>query len=155
MLASTLANLGAAYQELGQHEKAKDVLERALKIKEQHYGQEHFKVVKTLGNLGAAYGQLEDYDNAKNIFERAVNSKVMHYGQGSVEVAITLYNLALAHGELGEYQKAADLPVFEDHFGAHYDRCNDVRQAIDWATRSNGAFNHLDGRRLEVVADGL
>ena len=60
-----------------------------------------------------------------------------HYGHGSVEVAITLYNLALAHGvNLGEYLQAAEmlervLPVYEDHFGAHHDRCNDVRRAID------------------------
>ena len=82
------------------------------------------------------YRELEDYKKAKDILERAVNINVKHCGHGSVEVAITLHNLALAHGCLGEHEKAFEmlqrvLPVFEDHFGAHDDRCNDVRRAID------------------------
>ena len=141
VLASTMVNLGAALLHLGQYEKAKDVLERALKIQEQHHDQDHFEVAKTLTNLGCVYGRLCDYDKAKNILERVVNIKVKHYGQDSVDVATTLYNLALTHWSLGEYEKAAEmwervLPVYEDHFGAHHDRCNDVRRAIDWATRS-------------------
>ena len=64
----------------------------------------------------------------------------MHYGHDNVEVAITLYNLAVTHWPLGEYQKAAKmlesvLPVYEDHFGAHHDRCNDVKRAIDRFSR--------------------
>ena len=103
-----------------------------------------------LVNLGIAYRKLKDYEKAKDVLERAslkinerhaVNINVKHYGHGSVEVAMTLSNLARAHGKLGEYQEAAEmlqrvLPVFEDHFGAHHDWCNDVRQALDEATRS-------------------
>ena len=62
-------------------------------------------------------------------------------GTVAFEVAITLYNLAAAHKNLVEYQKAAEmlervLPVYEDHYGAHHDRCNDVKRAIDLVTRS-------------------
>ena len=85
-------NLGIAFLDLGDFEKAKDVLERVVKMKERHYGQEHFVVAKALTNLATAYGELEDYDKAKNILERAVNINVKHYGHGSVEVAILLYN---------------------------------------------------------------
>ena len=74
---------------LGQYDKAKEVLERALKIKEQHYGQEHFEVVKTLTNLGSTYRELKDYEKARDVLEQALKIKEQHYGQDHYEVATT------------------------------------------------------------------
>ena len=152
----TWANVGIAYRNLGQYEKAKELFERALKIQEQHYGQDHFEVARTLTNLATAYGELKDYDKAKDVLERALKINERHYGHGSVEVAITLSNLARAHGKLGEYKEAAEmlqrvLPVFEDHFGAHHDWCNDVRQALDEATRSKWCVRVPMVTRLQLL----
>ena len=94
-------NLGPAYEMLGDNEKTKDVVERVLKIFEQHYGQDHFAVAKALENLGAAYGNLGDYDMTKKFFERAVNIKVKHFCEDYVDVATILHNLAVAHVMLG------------------------------------------------------
>ena len=58
--------------------RPKTSLEQALKIKDQHYGQDNYEVATTSTSLGAAYTNLEDYDKAKDIIERAVNIKVMH-----------------------------------------------------------------------------
>ena len=41
---------------LGDYSQQKDLLERALRILEQHYGKEHPEVAKTLANLGNAHG---------------------------------------------------------------------------------------------------
>ena len=60
-----LRNLGIAHQILGEYEKAKDVLERALNIDEKHCGQDHIEVAITLTNLGNVYSKLGDYDKAK------------------------------------------------------------------------------------------
>ena len=57
-MASTLVNLGIAYRELADYDKAKDILERALNIEEQHFGQGHFEVAKTITTLGNVYGRL-------------------------------------------------------------------------------------------------
>eukprot|EP00971_Amphidinium_carterae_P115375 2284955-Amphidinium_carterae.1 len=47
-----LTNLGNAYGSLGDAFKKRDFLERALRIKESHYGPEHPDVAITLTNLG-------------------------------------------------------------------------------------------------------
>ena len=138
---TTLTNLANVYGSLGDQSKEKELLEWALKIDMQHYGTNHYQVAITLTSLGAAYMELGDHDKAKDIFERALNIKLWHFGEDHIQVAITLHNLAMTHGLLGEYEKAAEilervLLVYEDHFGAHRGRCNDVRRAIDWATRS-------------------
>jgi hypothetical protein len=42
-----LGNLGNAYGNLGDQQKKKQLLERALAIKEQHYGSDHVNVAIT------------------------------------------------------------------------------------------------------------
>ena len=42
-MAITLTNLGNAYGSLGDHAKKRDMLERALAIKERAYGRDHAK----------------------------------------------------------------------------------------------------------------
>ena len=48
------------------------MLERALKIKEAHYGPDHPEVAKTLANLGNAYGELGDAAKSRHMLERAL-----------------------------------------------------------------------------------
>ena len=53
--ALVLMQLGSAYGSLGDAARERDLLERALRIKEREYGREHRTVVVTLTNLGSAY----------------------------------------------------------------------------------------------------
>ena len=81
-------NLANAYGCLGDPRKKKDLLERALKIEEKHYGREHFEVAKILGNLGNAYGDLGEHNKKKDLLERALEIKERHFGEDHFEVAI-------------------------------------------------------------------
>ncbi|UPA54719.1 tetratricopeptide repeat protein [Wolbachia pipientis] len=59
-VARTLANLGIAYDALGNPQKAKKLLEWALPILEKYYGSDHLTVAIILENLGIVYGALGD-----------------------------------------------------------------------------------------------
>ena len=87
----------------------KDLLERALRILEQHYGKEHPQVATTLTNLGNAHGSLGDHRQQKDLLERALRIKEQHYGKEHPEVAITVYNLRVAHDSLGNLCRAKEL----------------------------------------------
>ena len=76
-MATTLNNLGVAHGKLGNYARERDLLEEALKIKEVHYGKEHFKVATTLKNLAATYGELGD-DKKKDLLERALKIREAH-----------------------------------------------------------------------------
>ena len=103
--------------------KQKDLLERALEIEEQHFGEEHFEVAKTLSNLGNAYGKLGDPRKQKDLLERALKILMKNTsGEEHFEVAITLGNLGIAYGQLGEHNMKKDLlerslKILEQHFG--------------------------------------
>ena len=83
-------NLGNAYGNLGDHAKARDMLERALAIKERAYGRDHPEVAITLGNLGNAYGDLGDHAKKRDMLERALAIQERAYGRDHPKVAITL-----------------------------------------------------------------
>ena len=74
-VATLLTHLSNAHGKLGEYSQQKDLLERALKIKEQHYGKEHPSVAVTLTNLASAHGSLGEYSQQKDLLERALKIK--------------------------------------------------------------------------------
>ena len=78
-VALTLWNLCNTYHGLKDHGKAKEVYERALKIKEQHYGKDHFDVAITLYNLALTHGCLEDQRRKVDLL-RVLSVFKNHYG---------------------------------------------------------------------------
>ncbi len=74
-MAPTLTNLGNAYGSLGDTQKKRDLLERALAIEERHYGLDHPNVAIILTNLGNAYGSLGDTQKSRDLLERALAIK--------------------------------------------------------------------------------
>ena len=120
-VAVTLADLGNAHGDLGDYSQQKDLLERALIIKEQHYGKDHLEAARTLYNLSNAHGDLGDYGQKKDLLERALIILEQHYGKDHPEVAMTLDNLGNAHGYLGDYSQQKDLLeraliILEQHY---------------------------------------
>ncbi|KAH8070286.1 hypothetical protein JL720_11847 [Aureococcus anophagefferens] len=100
-----LHNLGNAYVDLGDDAKSRELLERALAIKEREYGCDHESVAKTLTNLGNAYGDLGDYAKKRNFLARARDQRA-RVRPRHVDVAITLFNLG-TRGDLGDDARSA------------------------------------------------
>ena len=67
------------YSRLGDRTRARDLLERALKIREAHYGKDHFEVARTLIEL--AVDMDGDHTRARDLLERALKIKEAHYGK--------------------------------------------------------------------------
>ncbi|WP_438456569.1 tetratricopeptide repeat protein [Wolbachia endosymbiont of Kerria lacca] len=113
------------YSDLGNPEKQKELLERALPILEKYYGGENVEVAITLGNLGNAYGDLGNPEKQKELLERALAIEEKYYGGEHVEVASTLGNLGNAYGALGNPEKQKELleralPILEKYYGGEH-----------------------------------
>ena len=93
-MAQTLTNFGNAYGDLGDHAKSRDVLERALAIKERAYGRDHPDVAITLGNLGMAYGELGDAAKKREYVTRTL--KIFEGAYGPDHPHATFYREELA-----------------------------------------------------------
>jgi tetratricopeptide (TPR) repeat protein len=104
-----LNRIADGYESLGNADKKRELLERALAIKERHYGLDHPEVAMTLTNLGNAYGALGDTKKKRELLERALAIEERHYGLDHPDVAITLTNLGNAYGKLGDTKKKRKL----------------------------------------------
>ena len=79
-VAITLTNLGIAYGDLGDNTMKKDLLERALEMKEKHFGREHVEVAITLYNLALAHGALGDRGKKARILIKVLPIFERHFG---------------------------------------------------------------------------
>ena len=85
-----MGNLGNAYGDLGDAAKERELLERALKIDEAYFGEDHKEVAITLTNLGNAYGDLGDAAKERELLERALKILEAYFGEDHKDVAIIL-----------------------------------------------------------------
>jgi tetratricopeptide (TPR) repeat protein len=65
--ANVLNNVGAIYSKLGNRDKAIDLLEKALKLKEEYYGNNHLECAKVLVALSSAHGTFGDHIKEKEL----------------------------------------------------------------------------------------
>ena len=133
---STLTNLGNSYGDLGDHAKKRDMLERAIAIKERAYGRDHSEVASTLANLGTHTACLETPPRRETCMERSLAIEERTYGGDHIELAITLWNLAEANGELGDTVKQREileraLVINESAYGPDHSETVDCREALE------------------------
>lgn len=60
MTADTIVNLAVACISLEEFEKGKEFLDRALRIQNKHYGDDHIVTAITYRNLGMVYRLMKD-----------------------------------------------------------------------------------------------
>lgn len=81
-LASTLTSLGVFFAEITHDaEQQKFHFDRALKIQEKYYGEQHIEVALSLENLGNANKKLGDTSQAKKQLNRALSINKKIFGQ--------------------------------------------------------------------------
>ena len=106
-VASIFHSLGNIYGKLEEVEKGCDFLKKALDIKEQGYGMNHYELITTLICLSETYLKLGEYSKACSLLERVLLIQQGHYGTDSFQVGFTLDSLGKVCGILGDYEKAS------------------------------------------------
>ena len=95
----------------------RQMLLKALVIKDKHYGEQSPQVAQTLNNLANAYMNLGDFTTQKELLERALKIEESQYlqiflgkfGYDPLEIGVTLTNLGNAHYSLKDYSKAKEV----------------------------------------------
>jgi len=107
---ATLMNtMGLVYQNLGLYEQANLLLEKALSIRRQIYGDEHPKVAESMGNLAGLMYDQNDYKAAEPLLRESLEMNRKLFGDEHIAVASCLNNLAFILSDRGEYAEAEDL----------------------------------------------
>ena len=111
--AVVLGYLGNCYKHFGEYEKALELLQQALTIKESLNAT--LEVGKTLNHLGLVYWEMGEYEQAVQQFSRAL-AKAEAANDNKLRAAL-LNNLSLVYDEQGAYRKS--LEQYEQALALH------------------------------------
>ncbi|OTY05615.1 tetratricopeptide repeat protein [Bacillus thuringiensis] len=137
--------LGKLLTNLGQFNKAKELLFRALDIDVTLYNQNHFYVGRDYNSIGVLYTSMGEYKEAENYFQKSVdidqfngtnridlliNLASLKYKQGFLHEAAQLYRNVMRNIEKNkDIEKNELLPVIYINFGSLLNDLGEYEQA--------------------------
>lgn len=136
-----LNNLGVTWKRSGDFQKALEIYETSLALREEVRGPDHPDVASSLNNIANVLIHLGDYAGAIECNRRALSIREAYYGPMNDWVAESLNNLATVLGYAGEYEEALEVQeraveVFAETLGPDHERY--------WAGQSNLAILYSD-----------
>lgn len=108
-LAKSLNNLGAVYHAQGKFGLAEEAYQKALELKVQLFGEEHFETAPCYQNLAAVHSARVQYDKAEPLYLKAISIKEKHYGESSEELLTPLKNLLMLFDKMERKEEAEPL----------------------------------------------
>jgi tetratricopeptide (TPR) repeat protein len=109
--ASSLSNLAALYQALGDYDKALPLFEQARDLRKKLLTENHPDYAASLDNLAGLYQARAEYAKALPLYEQARDLYKKLLTENHPIYATSLNNLALLYRDMGDYAKA--LPLCE------------------------------------------
>jgi hypothetical protein len=106
--AATLQSMGAAYGEMGSHDTAIMLYERALRIRKDTLGL-HPTIAGTIQNMGAVYGDKGQNKKAIELYEQALRIYERTVGRMHRDTADAILHMSTSYAYLGELVKAEKL----------------------------------------------
>lgn len=109
VLSEICSNIGVAYNDLAQPDKALEMHQKALVLRKETVGKTHPSVAECLNNLGAVFFARGALQKAAEHYEQALELLVESAGgrEEGPYMALTLYNIGVSRARLGQPREAA------------------------------------------------
>lgn len=106
VLGPLLNETGLYFHEVGEFNKSRNILEKALLMTEKVYGINHPEIAAITSNLGGVLQDFGDLQGAKKVFERVITINEKIYEPDNPRVSTGFNNLGLVLRDLGDFQGA-------------------------------------------------
>ncbi len=116
------ATIGRVYEKMGLFDEAIPFVEKALKSRRLHLGEEHVEVANSLGNLGDLHRKMGKFSEAEPYLKRTLEIREQLDGPSHPNVAQSLNLLAVLYYHSSRYSEAEPLyqralEIQEKHLG--------------------------------------
>ncbi len=101
-----LNNMGGAYYQLGDLDKAIDCYQKATAIRTEAYGPEHLRTMVSTFMLGSMYAERNQPEKTVEVLEYA--RQILDKGSNGYYTAVCNNNLAIAYRTLGNFERARE-----------------------------------------------
>jgi tetratricopeptide (TPR) repeat protein len=151
--AEVLTDFGGTLKEAAQVDRARAILQRAIRIYEQHPGAMLGSYAVTLNHLSGLERDEGNLAESMDLMRRACEVSSRNVGENAFETALYKVNLAIRLILLDDNAGAAELlrqcvPTFSAHYGATHENTLQIRttlaNALANAGDTTGAFAQLD-----------
>jgi CHAT domain-containing protein len=122
---SALDELAYLYIKMEQTDKAKDILERAEKLRKQRYGEDSRFLINPYNQLARVYLFEGDYIKADDYVNKALNIGNKEFGENSLQTTESIAILAELYAATGDYEKAkTEIARVIEILGKNYQKDN-------------------------------
>jgi DNA-binding CsgD family transcriptional regulator/tetratricopeptide (TPR) repeat protein len=106
VIAELLVYLGTVHKDLGEHEKAKKLFNKGLRIYQEHFPEDHIEIARALAHLGDTLRATQQFQEAKALLEESLSSYRQHLPSEHIEVQWARDALKKVLQHLGEHRGA-------------------------------------------------
>ncbi|MDZ7717767.1 MAG: tetratricopeptide repeat protein [Balneolaceae bacterium] len=139
---------GRVYMNLGEYEKADELLNRAYQIRENHFTPPHNDIAESLHNLGILYWNRAQYSEAENYLRDALQMERELYGESDESIANTMTSLAIVLKELREFDEAE--PYYRQALDMNREIFGESHESVAYDLNNIGNFMESQGEYTEA-----
>ena len=103
-IAVSYNNLALEYYRQGKYEKAEELHEKALRIREHLLGEEHPDTTESYNNLALVYSSQGKCEKAEELHEKALRIRERLLGEDHPSTATSYNNLAFVYAQQEKYK---------------------------------------------------
>lgn len=108
LTADTYNNIGRVYKNQGRCSLSMKYFRKALKIRKDVLGEEHYSTATSYNNIGTLLNDQGDYPQALEYYFKALGIRESVLGENHADTASSYNNIGLAFYNQGNYAKALD-----------------------------------------------
>jgi len=169
--ATAYHNLGLAYFEIRDYQKAIEYYSEALDIQLKISGEKHSNVAISYNCLGRVYYNMNNYKKAINLYDKALSIQLEVSGEKNLHVAIFYNDLGNVYADISNYEKAIfsfkkalnirlelfgekhpKVAVSYNNLGTIYSDLGDNEEAIDLYNKALDIQLEIFGKKNSIVA---
>jgi tetratricopeptide (TPR) repeat protein len=107
--ATLMETMGTVYKSLALYRSATPLLEDALQIRREIFGERHVEVADSMDRLGEVHKLTAEYEESEAMYREALAQRRELLGPEHVDIGRSLYELADLLGRLGRFEEAEPL----------------------------------------------
>ncbi|OJW49652.1 MAG: hypothetical protein BGO67_03865 [Alphaproteobacteria bacterium 41-28] len=155
-VAQALSYLGNLHKDMGDHQKARGLLEEAITLYKQHDPYNYIGIVRALTYLGDTHKNLGEHRKAKDVLEKSFALAQKHLGSNQIGLARTMLHLGIVYRDLEDYENAipllrSSLTLFETYFPENYIERVRALKYLGNTYRSLGRYEEAKGLLKQSV----
>ena len=156
VLTNTLNNVGLAYDDLNNYERALEYKLKALEMDEKLFSADHPDLASSLSSVGSSYDDLNQHEKALEYKLKGLEMRQRLYGADHSDIATSLNNVGTSYHHLNDNQKAleyflkalemderlcgdfddSDLATSLANVGLAYEKLNDDKNALEYLRKA-------------------